>query len=303
MAIPNPSASQPVSGLRGWYLAARPHTLPAAVAPVLVGTALAVAARHFQPLVFLATLICSLLIQIGTNFANDYYDFRKGADTSERLGPTRVTQSGIFTPRQVLLATGYTFSLALVVGAYLVWVGGVPIVVVGILSILCGLGYTGGPYPLGYHGLGDLFVFIFFGLVAVTGTFYLQTGMVSFHTLLASLPVGLLCTNLLVVNNLRDIDTDRAAGKRTLAVRIGRAATRQQYVLFQLISYTVPLTLWQLGASWDYTFWLPLITVPKAVKLALYISRNQDRALNKALKGAADLHMRFGLLFALSLLK
>jgi 1,4-dihydroxy-2-naphthoate octaprenyltransferase len=300
MAIPNPA---PISGLRGWYLAVRPATLPAAVVPVLVGTALAVAGRHFHPLIFLATLACSLLIQIGANFANDYYDFRKGADTAERLGPTRVTQSGIFTPRQVLLATGYVFSLALLLGAYLVWVGGAPIVAIGIFSILCAIGYTGGPFPLGYHGLGDLFVFIFFGVVAVTGTFYLQTDVVSLHALLASVPVGLLCTNLLVVNNLRDIDTDRAAGKHTLAVRIGRAATRKQYMLFQLISFTIPLTLWQLGASWDYTFWLPLMNVPRAVKLSLYVFRNQDRALNKALKGTAELHMRFGLLFALSLLR
>lgn len=303
MATSEPSPSDPISGLRGWYLAARPATLPAAVVPVLVGTALAVAGRHFHPLVFLATLVCSLLIQIGANLANDYYDFRKGADTAERLGPTRVTQSGIFTPRQVLLATGYVFSAALILGAYLVWVGGAPVVAIGLISILCAIGYTGGPFPLGYHGLGDLFVFIFFGLIAVTGTFYLQTGMVSFHALLASVPVGLLCTNLLVVNNLRDIDTDRAAGKRTVAVRIGRAASRKQYMLFQLISFTIPLTLWQLGASWDYTFWLPLITVPRAVKLSLFVFRNQDRALNKALKGTAELHMRFGILFALSLLR
>jgi 1,4-dihydroxy-2-naphthoate octaprenyltransferase len=303
MNEPESSAPEPISRLRGWYLAARPATLPAAVVPVLVGTALALSARHFNPLVFLATMACSLLIQIGTNFANDYYDFRKGADTGERLGPTRVTQSGIFTPRQVLLATGYTFSLALFVGAYLVWVGGAPIVAVGLLSILCGIGYTGGPFPLGYHGLGDLFVFIFFGLIAVAGTFYLQTGTISAHAVLASIPVGLLCTNILVVNNLRDIDTDRAAGKRTLAVRIGREATRKQYMLFQLISYTIPFTLWQFGASWDYTFWLPLITVPRAVRLSIYVFANRDRALNKALKGTAELHLRYGALFALSLLR
>jgi 1,4-dihydroxy-2-naphthoate octaprenyltransferase len=289
--------------LRGWYLAARPATLPAAVVPVLVGTALAISARRLDPLVFLATLLGSLLIQIGTNFANDYYDFRKGADTAERLGPTRVTQSGIFTPRQVLLATANTFALALLLGAYLVWVGGFPIVVVGILSILCGIAYTGGPYPLGYHGLGDLFVFLFFGLIAVGGTFYVQAGTLTFHVLLASIPVGLLCANILVVNNLRDIDTDRAAGKHTLATRIGREATRRQYMLFQLISYTIPITLWQMGVSWDMTFWLPLLTVPRAVRLSLYVFANQGRPLNKALKGTAELHLRFGLLFALSLLR
>jgi 1,4-dihydroxy-2-naphthoate octaprenyltransferase len=303
MSEPELTAAESMDLLRGWYLAARPATLPAAVVPVLVGTALAISARQFHLIVFLATLVCSLLIQIGTNFANDYYDFRKGADTAERLGPTRVTQSGIFTPRQVLLATGYTFALALLLGAYLVAVGGAPILAVGILSILCGIGYTGGPFPLGYHGLGDLFVFVFFGLIAVAGTFYLQTGTVTLHVLLASVPVGLLCANILVVNNLRDIDTDRAAGKRTLAARIGREATRQQYMLFQLISYTIPFTLWQIGASWDYTFWLPLLTLPRAVRLSLYLVANQDRALNKALKGTAELHLRFGALFALSLLR
>lgn len=299
----DPSVPSSIGRLHGWYLAARPATLPAAVVPVAVGTALAIAARHFHPLVFLATLACSLLIQIGTNFANDYYDFRKGADTADRLGPTRVTQSGIFTPRQVLLAAANTFALAVLLGAYLVWVGGFPILVIGLLSILCGIAYTGGPYPLGYHGLGDLFVFVFFGLVAVCGAFYLQTGTLSLHVLLASVPVGLLCANILVVNNLRDIGTDRAAGKRTLAVRIGRESTRRQYMLFQLISFTIPISLWQMGASWDLTFWFPLLTIPRAVRLARYVWVTEGRPLNKALKGSAELHLRFGLLFALSLLR
>jgi 1,4-dihydroxy-2-naphthoate octaprenyltransferase len=291
-----------IGQLKGWYLAARPATLPAAVVPVLVGTALAIASRHLNPLVFIATLIGSLLIQIGTNFANDYYDFRKGADTEERLGPTRVTQSGIFTPRQVAIATAVTFALAMLDGLYLVSVGGWPIVLIGLLSILCGVAYTGGPFPLGYHGLGDLFVFIFFGLVAVCGTYYLQTGSLTLTALIASVPVGLLSTNILVVNNLRDIDTDRAAGKRTLAVRMGRAATRRQYILFLLIAYTLPLTLQQGGASSIFLFWLPLITAPRAARLAWYVSFNQGRALNMALKGTAQLHLQFGILFALSLL-
>lgn len=292
-----------VGRLRGWYLAARPNTLPAAVVPVLVGGALAITERHFHPLVLLATLAASLLIQIGTNFANDYFDFQKGADTAERLGPSRVTQSGVFTPRQVAAATALTFGLAFLIGLYLVAVGGMPILAIGVLSVLAGVAYTGGPYPLGYHGLGDLFVFLFFGVLAVCGTYFLQVGSLSLTALVASVPIGLLCTNILVVNNLRDIETDRAAGKGTLAVRIGREATRRQYALFLLISYTIPLTLWQVGAIWGLTFWLPLLTVPRAVRLALFVGTQQGRRLNQALKETAQLHLQFGILFALSLLR
>ena len=291
-----------VDRLYDWFMAARPATLPAAVVPVLVGTTMAIASRHLQPIVFLATLMGSLLIQIGTNFANDYFDFRKGADTVERLGPTRVTQSGIFTPYQVMMATLLTFGLALVDGLYLVSVGGMPIVLIGLFSILCGIAYTGGPFPLGYHGLGDLCCFIFFGLIAVDGTYYLQTGSLSMAAVIAAIPVGLLCTNLLVVNNLRDIDTDRTAGKRTLAVRIGRTRTRRQYTLFLLIAYTLPLTLQLAGASSIFLFWLPYITVPRAVRLAWFVEHNQGRVLNKALRDTAQLHLQYGILFAISLL-
>lgn len=291
-----------VGQLRGWYLAARPATLPAAVVPVLVGTAIAIADRHFNPLVAVATLLASLLIQIGTNFANDYYDFRKGVDTAERLGPMRVTASGVFTPAEVATATAIAFGLALLIGLYLVSVGGLPILIVGVLSILAGIAYTGGPYPLGYNGLGDLFVFVFFGVIAVTGTYFLQAGDVTFSAFLAAVPVGLLCANILVVNNLRDIDTDSASGKRTLAVRIGREATRRQYALFLLIAYTVPLTLWQTGATSVFLFWLPWITVPAAIRVGWYVATNDGRALNRALGETAQLQLRFGILFALSLL-
>jgi 1,4-dihydroxy-2-naphthoate octaprenyltransferase len=291
-----------ISRARGWYLAARPATLPAAVVPVLVGTALGIADRRFSPPVFLATLVASLLIQIGTNFANDYYDFRKGTDTEARLGPMRVTAGGVFTPQEVLMATAITFGLALLVGLYLVSVGGLPILLIGIFCILAGIAYTGGPYPLGYHGLGDLFVFVCFGVVAVAGTYLLQAGTVTLSAFLASVPVGLLCTNILVVNNLRDIDTDQATGKRTLAVRIGREATRKQYALFLLISYTIPITLWQAGITSTFLFWLPLVTVPRAVRLGRYVASQDGRGLNRALRDSGQLHLRFGVLFALSLL-
>jgi 1,4-dihydroxy-2-naphthoate octaprenyltransferase len=298
-----PSDSMSTSTLRGWYLAARPHTLPAAVVPVLVGTALAIADRHFNLPVALATLLASLLIQIGTNFANDYYDFHKGADTEERLGPMRVTASGIFTPAQVAKATAITFALALLVGLYLVWTGGLPILLIGLFSILSGIAYTGGPYPLGYNGLGDVFVFVFFGLVAVMGTYFLQAGTLTLGSFMAAVPVGLLCTNILVVNNLRDIETDRAAGKRTLAVRMGREATKRQYLLFLLISYTIPLTLWEAGMTSAFLFWLPLITVPRAIRIGYYVFTKQGRALNLALRDTAHLHLWFGILFSLSLLR
>jgi 1,4-dihydroxy-2-naphthoate octaprenyltransferase len=253
-------------------------------------------------LILLATLLASLLIQIGTNLANDYFDFHKGADTPDRLGPTRVTQSGIFTPREVATATALVFGAALLLGLYLVSVGGVPILLIGLLSILAGIAYTGGPYPLGYHGWGDLFVFIFFGVLGVAGTYYLQTGGLTLTALMASIPVGSLCTNIIVVNNLRDIDTDRATGKETLAVRIGRKATSQEYLLLVLVAYTVPLTLWLAGVTWGLTFWLPYLTVARAARLVWFVQRERGRALNEALKGSADLHLRYGLLFALSLL-
>jgi 1,4-dihydroxy-2-naphthoate octaprenyltransferase len=300
--MPEFDGVDPLDRIQGWIMAARPATLPAAVVPVFVGTALAIADRHLHPLVFIATLVGSLLIQIGTNFANDFFDFQKGADNAERLGPTRVTQSGIFTPYQVMVATLVTFGLAMADGLYLASVGGAPIVLVGLFAIASGVAYTGGPYPLGYHGLGDLFCFIFFGLVAVDGTYYLQTGSLSVAALIAAVPVGLLCTNILVVNNLRDIDTDRAAGKRTLAVRIGRAATRRQYTLFLLIAYTLPLTLQIAGASSIFLFWLPYVTVPRAIGLAWFVEHNQGRVLNRALRDTAQLHLRYGILFAASLL-
>ncbi len=286
---------------RAWLLASRPATLPAAVVPVLVGTAAALQDGFFRLGPFLAALAASLLIQIGTNFANDYFDYRKGADTEARLGPIRLLQAGIASPRQVLHATLLAFGGALLIGLYLVWVGGVPILVIGVLSILSGLAYTGGPYPLGYNGLGDVFVFVFFGLVAVCGTYYLHTGTVTALAWWASVPVGLLVTAILLVNNVRDIETDRAAGKRTLAVRIGRGATRRQYTVFLAVAYLVPLGLYAAGlvSGW---FWLPWLTMPLAYRAAWGVmTRTDGPTLNRMLKVTGRLHMLFGVLFALSL--
>ncbi|CCF84863.1 1,4-dihydroxy-2-naphthoate polyprenyltransferase [Nitrolancea hollandica] len=292
----------PPSRLRTWIHAARPPTLPAAVVPVLVGTAAGVVAAPFKPLPFLAALVASLLIQIGTNFANDLFDFHKGADTDARMGPVRVTQSGLISPEQVKRATYLTFGAATLVGLYLVFAGGWPILVIGLLSIIFGVAYTGGPWPLGYHGLGDVAVFIFFGVIAVTGSAYLQNGSFGGLALAASVPVGLLVTNILVINNLRDVPTDRVAGKRTLAVRIGEQATRWQYLLFTAGAYAVPLLLWFSDASsaWVLLSWLSL---PLAIPLVRGVmGRLAGRALNPVLKRTGQLHLVFGLLFTIGLL-
>jgi 1,4-dihydroxy-2-naphthoate octaprenyltransferase len=278
--------------------------LPAAVVPVLVGTGLAVGQGHFRPVLFLLTLVASLLIQIGTNFANDYYDFKKGADTVDRIGPARITSQGLVGPRQVLMAALVTFGVAVVIGLVLVYSGGVPILIIGVASIAAGIAYTGGPYPLGYNGLGDVFTFIFFGVVAVVGTYYLQTGTVTAAAFMASLPVAFLVTAILVVNNVRDVDTDRKAGKMTLAARFGRRAARREYAFLVIGSYVFPLVMLVMHSTTWYLFWLPLVTIPIALGLVSTVSSNTDGpALNKALKGTGQLHMLFGLLFAISLLK
>jgi 1,4-dihydroxy-2-naphthoate octaprenyltransferase len=289
------------SGLRIWLLAARPATLPAAIVPVLVGSVAALHGLHqFHERVLLPTLLAALLIQIGTNFANDVFDFRRGADTAERLGPLRVTQGGLVTPRQVLLATYVTFGLALLIGVYLVSIGGWPILVIGILCLLAGLTYTGGPWPFGYHGLGDLVCFVFFGVLAVLGSAYLQRLEITPLDIWASIPVGCLVTAILIVNNLRDIDTDRQVGKMTLAVRLGRRGTRIEYAVLVAIAYLVVayLGLAQMVGAW---WWLPLLSLPLAVWLVRFVSRTQGRPLNSALRRTGQLHLVFGLLFAAAL--
>ena len=287
-----------ISPARAWVLAARPATLPAAIVPVLVGAAGAVAdGASFKPVVFALTLFCSMLIQIGTNFANDYSDFVKGADNESRLGPLRVTASGLMTQDQVRRGIVVALGAAVVVGAYLAWIGGWAIVAIGIFSVISGLAYTGGPYPLGYHGLGDVFVFIFFGVVAVTGTAFLQAGEWSVFVLLLSIPIGLLVTNILVVNNLRDMPTDIVAGKRTLATRIGERATRYQYALFCVASYGVVIAMAATKGLWIL---LPLLSAP----LALVVTRRvmggmSGRDLNPVLEKSGQLLLAFGVLLSI----
>ncbi|WP_408958701.1 1,4-dihydroxy-2-naphthoate polyprenyltransferase [Natrinema sp. 74] len=306
------SAEVEISRTKAWLMAARPQTLPAAAAPVIVGTGLAVHEGVFAPLPAVMAFVGAALIQIGTNFANDYYDAVKGADTDDREGFTRVTQSGLISPEQVKLATLATFALAILTGSYLVYVGGVPILIVGLVSVFCGWAYTGGPYPLGYHGLGDLFVFVFFGLVAVTGTYYVQAaaalaeplsttipaGTVTREAIAASLPIAGLSTAILVVNNVRDKETDAEAGKRTLAVRLGYRASRIEYVSVLALAYVVPVWFW-LGAGFGPGVLLPLGTLPYAAMVARTVcTRTDGDALNPALEQTGKLIAIYALCFA-----
>ncbi|MFB6221716.1 MAG: 1,4-dihydroxy-2-naphthoate polyprenyltransferase [Halolamina sp.] len=295
-------------------MAARPQTLPAAVAPVAVGTGLAVHEGVFAPLPALAALLGAVLIQIGTNFANDYYDAVKGADTKEREGFTRVTAGGLIEPESVKRAMWLTFAAAVLVGTYLVWVGGVPILVIGLLSVASGIAYTGGPYPLGYHGLGDLFVFVFFGVVAVTGTFYVQAaaelvagvpvgvpdGTVPTVALLASLPVAGLSTAILVVNNIRDREEDRKTGKRTLAVRFGYTASRAEYLALLALAYVIP-PLFLIRGFTPFVL-LPLVSLPLAATVSrTVLTETSGEALNPALERTGKLLALYSALFAAGL--
>ncbi|MFW6051622.1 MAG: 1,4-dihydroxy-2-naphthoate polyprenyltransferase [Myxococcota bacterium] len=283
---------------RAWWLAARPATLTAAVVPVVVGTACAATVGAFRAGPALAALCGAVLIQIGTNFANDVFDYEKGADTEARLGPTRAVAAGLIAPRSMRAGMIAAFALATGCGVYLVWVAGWPVVAIGVASILAGVAYTGGPYPLGYHGLGDLFVLVFFGFVAVCGTSYVQVLAVPDVAWWASVPVGCLATAILVVNNLRDRATDVRAGKRTLAVRLGRGGALAEYALLLGLAYATPLLLWAVGPS-RWPVLLPLLTLPAAVRLVRRVWASEGRALNPMLAGTARLLVWFGLPFAL----
>jgi 1,4-dihydroxy-2-naphthoate octaprenyltransferase len=282
---------------RAWVMATRPPTLLAAVVPVAVGTAVAVAEGSFRAGPALAALGGALLLQIGANFANDVFDFEKGADTSARLGPVRAVQAGLLRAESVRRGMLLVFSLAILVGIYLTRVAGPSIVVIGIASIVAAIAYTGGPYPLGYHGLGELFVMIFFGFVAVAGTAFVQVGRVPELAYLAAVPVGALASAILVVNNLRDIATDAPAGKRTLAVRFGERAAVAEYALFVTSAYVVPIALFFTGVSGPLVL-LPLATLPLAVALVRGVARERGRALNPLLGRTARLLFFTGALLA-----
>jgi 1,4-dihydroxy-2-naphthoate octaprenyltransferase len=295
------SLSEPrPSPASSWLLAARPKTLSAASVPVLVGSACAFALHGFRWGPALAALGGALLLQIGANFANDVYDYEKGADTAERLGPTRAVQAGLITPRAMKRGMFVVFALSLLIGAYLTLVAGPIILAIGVVSIASAIAYTGGPYPLGYNGLGDPFVFVFFGLVAVCGSVFVQTGDVPALALWCSLPVGALATAILVVNNLRDCEQDARVGKRTLAVRWGPKAVVYEYWFLLALAYAVPLFLATSSARGRFVL-LPLLTLPLGRRLMRAVATERGRELNARLAGTAKLLLLFGLLFALGI--
>jgi 1,4-dihydroxy-2-naphthoate polyprenyltransferase len=290
------------STARIWLMAARPRTLPAAVAPVLVGTALAATEDTFKVLTFLAALLGALFIQVGTNLSNDYSDARRGADTEDRLGPVRVTAGGLVPPRQVLVATYVAFALAVLAGSYLIATAGWELLLVGAASILAGVLYTGGPRPYGYEGLGEVFVFLFFGVVAVAGSYYAQVERLEWQALVLAVPVGLLASAILVVNNVRDLETDRRAGKRTLAVRMGRERTRVLYVVMVAGAFVTAQLPWVLDSLSPWLL-LSLLAVPLAVPVIRTVrTRTDGPALNGALGGTGKLQLAFCLLLSAGIL-
>jgi 1,4-dihydroxy-2-naphthoate octaprenyltransferase len=283
-------------------MAARVRTLPAAVAPVLVGTALAGTDSRFRALGFVAALIGAVFIQVGTNLSNDYSDARRGADTEDRLGPVRVTAGGLVPPRQVLIATYVTFGVAVLAGAYLIALAGWELLAVGAASILAGVLYTGGPRPYGYEGLGELFVFLFFGIVAVTGSYFVQMERLPWEAFALAVPVGLLAASILVVNNVRDLETDRRAGKRTLAVRLGRRRARLLYAAMVGGAFLTAPIPW-LAGSLSAWLLLPLAAAPLAVPLVRAVrTRTDGPALNRALAGTGMLQLVFCLLLSAGVL-
>ena len=279
-------------------LACRPKTLPAAAAPVVVGAATAESLHAFRAGPALAALVGALLLQIGANLANDVFDFRRGADSGPRVGPLRVTQAGLIAPAAVLRGMWAAFGLAALAGIYLAAVAGWQVLAIGALSIVAALAYTGGPFPLGYHGLGELFVFIFFGLVAVGGTHFVQARSIAAGAVWAAVPMGLLAAAILVVNNLRDIATDRAAGKRTLAVRLGERGTQTEYVLLLAAAFAAPVAAVAAGAA-PVELLVTLAALPAAAAPVRRVLRESGAALNQALAETARLELAFAVLYAL----
>ena len=295
------TATTTPSTARIWLQASRPATLPAALGPVLVGLGVGIAEGSFQLGVALACLAVALLLQVAANLSNDLFDHRSGADSTDRLGPPRAAASGLLSERQLAIGTGVVLVLAACFGLVLVAVGGPILLVLGALAIVAAVAYTGGPFPYGYRGLGEIAVFCFFGLVAVAGTAYLQTGTWTALGFAAALPVGFLVTAILVVNNLRDIGPDTRASKRTLAVTFGARFAQQEYLAMLIVAYAVPLVMVVVGAV-SYPALLPLLSLPLAIPLVRVVFAEGDpRRLNPVLKGTARLQLLFAMLFALGL--
>lgn len=285
--------------LKIWWLAARPKTLPAAASPVIMGVAMAIADDGFHWPAAMVALFSALMIQVGTNYANDYFDFKKGADTQERIGPTRATQAGWVSPERMKIAFFIAFGLAFITGLYLVYRGGWPVLAIGLSSILFGYFYTGGPYPLGYNGTADLFVLFFFGPIAVGGTYYVQTLDITTPVLLAGLAPGLISTAILTVNNLRDVNADRRAGKRTLVVRFGAGFGRFEYLSSLVIASVIPFYLYLYHSGSIYAVIAAaalLITLPD---IKTVWRTNGDPILNKVLANTGRFLFLFSLLFSI----
>ena len=284
-----------------WIIAFRIKTLPAAISPVLVGTALAFKiSKDFNIEIFLSILSASILIQIGTNLSNDLSDFLKGADTKDRLGPIRAAQSGLLTIDKLKLGIIISFSLAILFGFYLVSVGGNIIILIGLLSIISGILYTAGPYPLGYNGLGDIFVFIFFGIVAVMGTYYLNTLTINVESLLCGIIMGALSTAILIVNNIRDVKTDGASGKNTLAVKLGLTFSKIEFLIMILLPHILSLYLYFLID--DMGIFLSFFTLPISFNLIYQIFNKTGNQLNEVLIKTARLLFIYSLLLSIGLL-
>lgn len=289
-----------ISKFQAWLLASRPKTLLAAIVPVMVGSALAMAQNKFTFIYSVLALICSILIQVGTNFTNDLYDHLKGADKELRKGPLRVLSSGLISQIEMRNAIIFVFGLTFLLGLYLVYSAGIVVLIIGIVSILAGIAYTAGPYPLAYHGLGDIFVFIFFGIIGTTGTYYLHLHEFNLISLLISIPVGALITNILVVNNYRDIEEDREAKKITLAVKFGKTFTKIQFIISIVVSYLVLLILF---LEFNFSLWifLPVITLPFAFIQVKMLFSFEGSKLNKTLELSAKYAALFGTLFSIGI--
>ena len=290
-----------INKFKCWLIAARLKTLPAAIVPVIVGSAVAANDNKFILLYALIALFCSLLIQIGTNFSNDYYDFVKGADNEKRKGPLRVMVNGLISVKEMKIGIALVFITAFTAGLFLVYTGGLVVLAIGVASILAGLAYTAGPFPLAYNGLGDVFVFMFFGIVGTMGTYFVQAHEFTLLPFLSSIPVGALITNILVVNNYRDIEEDRAAGKFTLSVILGKTFTKFQYILLLLVSFVIPFVLY---FNFNFKLWifLPYLTLPMAITLIKMLYNFNGKELNKMLELTAQFSAIFGLLFSVGIL-
>ena len=291
--------------LQSWWIAARPKTLIVSIAPVLLGLALSLNNHFFSSLVVgLLTLIAAILIQLGTNFINDLYDFLSGADDEHRLGPTRVVQAGLLSEQQIKLGALFCFMSSLLIGVYLVFIGGTPILLIGSFALISGYCYTAGPYPLAYNGLGEIFVFIFFGLIAVPGTYYLQSGILfDLDSILIGSSIGLIAVAILCVNNIRDINSDYNVGKKTLAVRFGRYPIIFMYDLMIFLPYLCILALFNRSTFyWDLDILLTFLSLPIAIKLIVDIHTKHGKELNDVLIGTSNFMRVFFILLMLGIL-